>query len=81
MSWDERPAVAAPEKSLEAFLRDQVEAVQILREERGDERVPRRIDACSLALRYLESQQPAEAHSPSKVIAVAKTFERYLLEP
>lgn len=32
MSWDERPAVAAPEKSLEAFLRDQVEAVQILRE-------------------------------------------------
>lgn len=86
MSWDQpiedAAALAAPkEDPMRAFLRDQVEAVGILREEQGDERTSRRLDACHLALRYLESQQSSESHTPAKVIAVAKTFERYLLEP
>lgn len=88
MSWAEpTPSAAsetpsAPEEPLRAFLRDQMEAVAILREEKADERVNRRIDACHLAMRYLDQHQPpGQSHSPSKVIAVAKTFERYLLEP
>lgn len=65
----------------QAFIRDQIAAVGILRDEKGDEQTTRRIDACNLAMRYLDTFQPDGRHSSAKVIATARVFERYLLEP
>lgn len=64
-----------------AFLRDQVSAVGILRDERSDEQTTRRMDACHLAMRYLDTFQAGQQHSTYKVVATARVFERYLLEP
>lgn len=63
------------------FIRDQIAAVGILRDEKGDEQTTRRMDACHLAMRYLDTFQAGERHSSGKVIATARVFERYLLEP
>lgn len=65
----------------QAFIRDQVAAVGILRDERSDQQTTRRIDACHLAMRYLDTFQAGQQHTSGKVIATARVFERYLLEP
>lgn len=66
---------------MRAFARDQVQAVAILRDEKFEETANRRMDACHLAMRYLDTFQSGHQHTTRKVIETARVFERYLLEP
>jgi hypothetical protein len=70
---------------LKGFMRDQIEAVKVAREEKvGEDRdkaANRRENACHLAMRYFDCFGAGIAPSVQKVIETAREFEKFLLEP
>lgn len=71
-----------PMKAMRAFARDQVEAVKIAREENDGSVKRSRIDACYLAMQFLDNLNGGTqgAHTVESVIATARKFEKYLTE-
>lgn len=72
---------------LKPFLRDQVAAARVLRGEslveEAKERSSLRVDACHLAMRFLDDLNGGAqgSHTVQAVIKIARAFEQYLGEP
>lgn len=71
--------------AMEGFVRDQVAAARVLREEsQGEERkdaASRRVDACHLAMRYYDTFGAGCTPSVETVLRTARQFEQFLVEP
>jgi hypothetical protein len=75
-----KPAPGADllENSLKGFVRDQVEAVKVARAEVEEPPTHhRRVEACHLAMRYLEAFEHGQA-TPEKVLRIAEKFDEFL---
>lgn len=70
-----------PENRMTRFVEDQVEAVKVAREERVGEAVSHRVDACHLAMRYLDTFESGQTQTVARVLDVAHKFEAYLTAP
>lgn len=75
------PAPQTSSDAMRVFAKDQVEAARIARAEleSGDHRV--RLDACYLALQFLDEHGNGCGRSVESVIATARRFESFLREP
>jgi hypothetical protein len=78
--------MSEPEKAvgeMKRFMQDQVEAVRVARTEAEAPNHQRRLDACYLAMRFLDDLNGGThgSHKVGDVIRTAREFEQYLAEP